>query len=471
MIFCHRAWPQLLTVAALLVAHSVSEATLPQSVKQTMSRFGVADSDLSVYVISASGKPILSHNPNTLRNPGSTIKLITTLAVLERLNPAHTFSTGVYYKGTVKNGNLDGDIYLKGGGDPYITSEEFWKLTRAIKREGINQISGDLVIDSSYYDEPPGDPGAFDKRPYRLYNVFPDATLVNFKAHHFRFEPAGQGVKILSIPDLPNLKIDNKLRLKRGACRGYQAGIALSVPDSTTARFSGSFPSGCRRFSLSRTVMPPADYAYGLFRFYFQEIGGVITGKVRKEQTDPDAVLLFEWESRPLREIIVAVNKFSNNVMTRMLLLNLGAELYGAPATRDKGIRAIKELYADKGVDVSQLTIDNGAGLSRISRVSAKTMVEILQVGYQSPWMPEFVSSLPLSGLDGTLRKRLKQSATKGRAHLKTGRLDGVSSLAGFVHRADGETYIVAFMLNHPDAHRGVGNVVGDSIVKSLLGK
>ena len=456
-------------VAAALLALPAAHAALPGSITAALERFGVPENAVSVVIRDESGQTVISHLPDTPRHPGSTVKLVTTYGVLAHLSPVHTFRTRMLTTAPISgDGRLDGDLYLEGRGDPYLKTEDFWRLVRGVRARGILEIAGDLVIDATYYDLPAADPGDFDGQPYRLYNTLPYPLLVNFKAHRFTFRPRGQRVAIEADPALPNLEIDNRLTAVAGGCNVYQAGISMRALTTTRVRFAGRMPRGCRRYELSRTFMPAPDYAYGVFAQLYSEMGGRLEGGVREAAVPDDARTVIEIASAPLREIVVAVNKFSNNVMTRMLLLNLGAEMFGPPATTAKGIQALAAVYRRLGIDTEDLVIENGSGLARGTRISAGTMSEVLEAARRSRWGAEFISSMPLSGLDGTLKRRLTSSRTRGNAHLKTGRLDGVSALAGYVHTADAGTYTVVFFMNDPKAHRGVGNAVGDALVTWL---
>ena len=456
-------------IAAALLAPTAACAGLPGSLAAALERFGVPESAVSVVILDNSGQTVISHLPDAPRHPGSTVKLVSTYGVLSHFSPVHTFRTRALTTAPLSDdGRLEGDLYLEGRGDPYLRTEDFWRLVRGVRASGVMTIAGDLVIDGSYYDLPAADPGDFDGQPYRLYNTLPYPLLVNFKAHRFTFRPRGQRVAIEAEPALPNLEIDNRLTAVAGGCNVYQAGISMRALTATRVRFAGRMPRGCRRYGLSRTFMPAPEYAYGLFAQLYSEMGGGLEGGVREGPVPDDARTLIEIESAPLREIVVAVNKFSNNVMTRMLLLNLGAEMFGPPATAAKGIKALAAVYQRLGIDTEDLVLENGSGLSRRTRISAATMSEVLDSARRSRWGAEFISSLPLSGLDGTLKRRLTSSRTRGNAHLKTGRLDGVSALAGYVHTVDSGTYTVVFFMNHPKAHRGVGNAVGDALVTWL---
>ena len=155
--------------------------------------------------------------------------------------------------------------------------------------------------------------------------------------------------------------------------------------------------------------------------------------------------------------------------MTRQLLYTVGAEAVGAPGTRDNGIAAVRELLAARGLDTSTLMLENGAGLSRDERASMQFLVDLLREAYRSPYAPEFIASLSLGGLDGTTRGRFGSSAASGVMHLKTGRLDHVSAVAGYVRGADDRTYVVAVVMNSPEAHRGPGQELEEAVLRYAL--
>ena len=179
-----------------------------------------------------------------------------------------------------------------------------------------------------------------------------------------------------------------------------------------------------------------------------------------------DAVLLYTYDSLPLPEIIRLVNKFSNNVMARHLLLTLGAEKFGAPATAENGSNAVRQWLAERDIRIPGLVLDNGSGLSREERITARGMAQMLDIAWHSPFMPEFAASLPLSAVDGTLRNRFRAAGMQGRLRLKTGRIDDVSGLAGFVNAASGKTYVVVILINHPGTQNGSADIVQTELIR-----
>jgi D-alanyl-D-alanine carboxypeptidase/D-alanyl-D-alanine-endopeptidase (penicillin-binding protein 4) len=461
-------------VLGLLLCAVLSPASgsdLPPAVARVLDGHGIPHSAVSIIVQAAdSAEPLVSHLPHVPRNPASVMKLVVTWAALEILGPAYQWRTEVYFLGDFDGKTLDGDLALKGYGDPYFVAEELWKLQKALRRVGLEDVRGDLVLDDSYFHVAEDPPGAFDGQPFRAYNVLPNALLVNFKAVGFQFypDPVNNRVRIATDPVLGNLDIRNGLELVDGPCRGYQAGISINIPDPEAAAravFTGQFPARCRYYELNRTVLQHDTYAFGLFDTLWKETGGQLRGRVRSDVVPEGAAPAMTWRSAPLGDVIRKINKNSNNVMTRQLLYTLGAEQLGPPGTKDKGIEIVRNALSARALPLDSLVIGNGAGLSRDERVSAQLLADMLRTAHGGAHASEFISSLSLGGLDGTTRTRFRGHAEMGRAHLKTGRLDHVSCVAGYVHASDGKTYVVAALLNAPDAHRGPGEELQHALI------
>ena len=461
----------LLWCAAAMSAGAEEITDLPTTVSSAARSLGLPASGISVWVQPVDGSdPLLSFNPDTPRNPASTLKLVTTFAVLAELGPAYTWRTEVYLDEPPQDGRVPGDLWLRGYGDPFFVTEEYWKLVEGLRDRGIGRIEGDLVFDTSFFDLPPEDPGAFDNQPDRVYNLVPHPLLVNFNAVRFQFRPGsdGRSVSVSASPALPNLHLRNRLSLYQSPCRGYQRGVAFAVQEAARDEvlLEGRFPNGCSVYELTRTVLQPESYAYGLFDLYWRRLGGELKGKWRLGTVPESAGEPFHIHySQPLGDLLRKVNKYSNNVMTRNLELTLGAEMFGAPATAEKGREALLTALRGHGVDVDGMVISNSAGLARDTRISARQLAQVLRAGWRSPYMPEFVSSLSVAGLDGTTRRRFHGSPIQGRMHLKTGRLDDVSGIAGYVTAESGRRLLVVVLVNGPDAHLGLGEELQNTVL------
>jgi len=442
---------------------ALAAAGLPARVERVLSAHDLPLSSYSAWVQAAGAeRPLLAVNADEPRNPASTIKLLTTFLALEELGPDYRWRTEAYLLGELSaDGVLDGDLLVKGYGDPYLVTERLWLFLRKLRQRGLRDIRGDLVIDNSYFAVPADAPrGRFDGQPYRVYNVPPDALLINFNAISFLFlpDPAAGRVRVIADPAPANLEILNQLQLVDGRCRGFQHGIRFAANrDQQPPRvaFSGRYGSECGEFRLSRAVLTAPEYAYGVIRRLWEESGGRLRGGLRRGLAPAGAEPFLAFPSLPLAEIIRRVNKWSNNVMTRQIFLTMGAERFGPPGDLDKARAAVAEALAARGLDFPELRLDNGAGLSRDTRISARNLGRLLLAAEHSPFRAEFESSLALAGLDGTMRRRFRDEDATGQMHLKTGRLNGVFAMAGYVHARSGRDYAVVAIQNHPLAHRG----------------
>lgn len=449
--------------------------TLPAPVEKLLARHGLGGDGLSVYVQDvAEGVPLLAFNAEVPRNPASVMKLVTTLVALQELGPAYRFQTGVYADAEPAGGRVEGNLYLKGGGDPFLVTENFWRLLKELRAAGVEHIGGDLVIDSSYFDVPVEHRGDFDGRPYRAYNVGPDAMLINFHATAFKFyaDREAGNVRVVLDPPMSTIKIDNRIRLTKARCSWRHRRVALHVVRTgpvPEVRFSGNYPERCGPFEMLRAVADPVPYVFGAFEPMWREMGGSIDGTGRAGLTPDSAVRLHTFSSPPLAELIRYMNKFSNNVMTRNLLLGLGARTYGAPGTLEKGRRAIEDWLLLHDITAPELRIDNGSGLSRDGQVSALTLARLLLASWNSPFMPEFASSLPLAALDGTMRKRFRDSDLEGHAHLKTGLLNGTRALAGYLRTRAGRNLVVVALHNGAGVQHGSGTEIQDELLEWLF--
>jgi len=400
-------------------------------------------------------RPVLSINPAMPMNPASTMKLVTTYAGLELLGPAYRWQTQSFLAGSLRDGVLEGDLVLKGGGDPHVTLEDFWLLLRGLRARGLKEIRGDLVLDRTRFGPLEYDAGRFDGDSLRPYNVGADALLLNFKSVRFQFWPdTASGVVHVSA-DPPIVEVIQSLRLGDGPCGEWRDRVKADFqapPPAPRALFSGTYNASCGEKDWHVALLSPTQYADALFRALWREVGGSLSGSVRDGSAPPQARPFGSFESPTLSEAVRDMNKFSNNVMARQLFLTIAAEESGTPATYEAAQRAVKAWLAKKGLDFPELVIENGSGLSRNDRISAQSLAALLVSAFHSPSMPELLASLPLVAVDGTMRRRLKNGAIAGQAHIKTGSLSDVRAIAGIVLDRKGRRHAVAMIVNHPNA-------------------
>ncbi|UCB54574.1 MAG: D-alanyl-D-alanine carboxypeptidase/D-alanyl-D-alanine-endopeptidase [Thiotrichales bacterium] len=405
-------------------------------------------------------KPLVAFHADRFLNPASVIKLVTTAAALDLLGQGYRWSTEVMYTGTIEGHTLNGDLYFRGNGDPYLTPERFWRLLNRVFISGIHRITGDVVIDNSYFEPGKVDYAAFDEQPYRTYNVGPNAVLVGFQATEFHFyidtTETGQAVRITPFPQSPRLRIINQVKLVNGRCSAWQKRLSLETRNNAgmlEVVFTGNYARSCNQRTLYRRVSEAQDHYQHFFLPLWSQLGGSLDGKITQGIVPADARRVVEEPSISLAEAVRLVNKFSNNVMTRQILLSLGAKQSGPPGTAEKGLAAVNAWLVEQDLDHPDLQLDNGAGLSRDARISAGLLGELLLHVYAQAYMAEFIAALPVSGYDGTMAHRFDDSPLVGHAHIKTGLLDFVQSMAGYVTSANGKRYVVVLLHNDPRAH------------------
>ncbi len=459
----------LVSTIGASAAFAAPTPAAPAPVAQTVAAEHLPSSSVSFAILDLeSNRLIAGQNVDTPRSPASTIKTVTTFASLDLLGPAYVWHTRAALRGELKNGVLDGDLILQGGGDPYMTLERWWSFARVLRDKGLKTIHGDIVIDNTAFSLPAEDPAAFDGRPNRSYNVLPDALMVNFQSVEFRVVPneSMHRVDIIATPAPINLVIENHIDLASGRCTAANGRVDFEVASERWDHviFSGALSPNCAERSISRVLLRPADYAFGTFVALWRELGGEFDGKLRVAPAPADARAFLSFDSLTLGEIVRLTNKYSSNLMARHLFLTLGEDRFGLPATLEKGAAAIAEWSHERGFALQDIDIDNGSGLSRATHISVLQMAKVLSAAYHSRFAPEFIASLPLAGVDGTLRSRMKTSPA-GSVRLKTGHLDGVSGVAGYVTTAAGKTFVLVSLVNDTRADYGAAEPVHAALV------
>ena len=462
--------PLLRFVCSLALAFPLLAAAgaLPPAVNAALKEAGISSANVAVVVQRVdSEQALIRHNVQQAMNPASTMKLLTTYAALELLGPAHAWKTEALVDAVPANGELKGDLYLRGSGDPRLALEQFWLLLRQLRNRGITRISGDLVLDRSAFSVPPHDPARFDNAPLKPYNAGPDALLINLKSLSLSLRSvAGQKAPriVVETPD-EDLQPGNRLKLVDEACGDWREKLSVSVSGGAL-ELAGNFPASCGEKMLYLSPWPANMQVERLFRALWSELGGSLHGAVREGVAPTNARLLAVHESPPLAEIVREVNKYSNNVMARQIFLSLDAS---RPASSAGAQQRVQRWLGEKGLHLPGLVLDNGSGLSRLERISAEGLSQLLLAAWRSPVMPELMSSLPLSGIDGTLKKRLGERTVLGRAHLKTGYLEGVRALAGYVLDASGQRWVFVFLINDPQS--GQGKAAMDALLRWVAEK
>ncbi len=457
---CTAALISLLVVAT----HAQS---LPPEVDAALARAKVPREAVSVLLVEAQGPaaPRISHRANVAMNPASVMKLVTTYAALDLLGPAYTWSTPVFIDGAVRDGTLYGNLTIQGQGDPKLVLERLWLLLRRVQGLGIQTIAGDIVLDRRAFEVPPTDPSSFDGEPLRPYNAAPDALLINFKSVVMTLTPEASSnvARVQYDPPLAGVQMQATVPMLAGDCGDYRAALKADFSDANRIRFAGGYPVSCGEKVWAVAYADPASYAARAVQGLWQDMGGKLVGSVHLGSLPVGASAprpAFEVRSAPLAEIVRDINKFSNNVMAQQVYLTLGRVLPGTtvgaseaplqPGSFDASRAVVQRWWKERIGSADLPILDNGSGLSRNERISAQALGRLLQSAYASPLMPELMASLPITGVDGTLRR--VKSRANGSAHLKTGSLVDVVAVAGYVHGAGGKRWVLVALVNHPNA-------------------
>lgn len=455
------------TICLSLPLHTFASPpdALPSSVRQALNSAQIPVENTAIWVAplpsapnhNTGSKPIrqLAINAQTAMNPASVMKLVSTYTALGALGPAWRWKTRAFIEGSTPSTALETPLYIKGSGDPKFALEHLTALLRQIKSRGISQLNGGVVLDRSAFSLPAFNAAEFDNLPMRPYNVGPDALLINFHAITLTLESNESSVTARLENPADRLSVHNQIKPVRGSCDDWKDRLNPQIKPSNDGwqlTLSGSYAQSCGQKTLHLAPLAEDDYAAVLIRAVWQELGGQIKGQIRRGNTPTNAVVLAEQESPVLAEAVRDINKFSNNVMARQLFLSIAES---TPATLEDARRRTQQWLNSQGLRFPELVIDNGSGLSRKERISADNLGKLLTHAWHSAVMPEFIASLPIIGQDGTMRRRLKDSNSQGRGHIKTGSLEGVKTMAGYVLDNSGQRYAVVFMINHPKASQG----------------
>jgi D-alanyl-D-alanine carboxypeptidase/D-alanyl-D-alanine-endopeptidase (penicillin-binding protein 4) len=460
-------WPRGLLLLALLLGSAVqAQDALPPAVLAALERAQVPPDALGAIALplQRQGLPF-RHRAEQAMQPGSTMKLVTSVVALDRLGPNHRGHTEFLSAAPLEGELLAGDLVLRGGADPDLGIAQFWALLVELRAAGVRDIRGDLLLDRTAWRPARPDLGLppFDEAPEFAYNVVPDALQLAGNLLPLALTATADGVAVRSVPPLDGLTLASRMTLNERPCSDWDedwlpAAVQTAADGSVAITLNGAFPRGCSR----RTELQLVDrqlLAERLFATLWRSLGGSWTGRARDAAAPAGARLLARRESRPWGEVLRNLNKRSDNAHTRMLYMALGmAETASTPAsdvtttTAELAARSIRRWLAEQRIDASGLVLDNGSGLSRSERISPFQLAQLLKVAHAGRMAPELLMSLPVAGSDGTMRNRLKDSPAAGWARLKTGTLRNVVALAGYVNDASGRPWAVAFIVNHDNA-------------------
>jgi D-alanyl-D-alanine carboxypeptidase/D-alanyl-D-alanine-endopeptidase (penicillin-binding protein 4) len=445
----------LISVAALLSGASGAAAAAPEDdlgarLDAALSARALRGARIAALVVDRDARTTLfARNPDRSLVPASNLKLLTAAAALSALGPTHRFVTQLLSDAAPDGEGAIDSLYVRGGGDPALTSEDFWRLAADLGRRGVRRVRGDLVLDDSAFDGERWHP-SWGSVSARAYHAPIGALTANYGAFTVTLEPGvvvGEAVRADVDPHVAFLQLTNRART--GSAR---ARYSLQVDRRGDRRFeqvlvSGVAPAGGEVKTYRRGVLDPARYAGAVLRMQLAAVGIQVDGETRLGYAPESAVELLAFSGHSLAEVVRRFLKHSNNSIGEALVKSLGARASGGPGTWRGGLQAVRAELAALGLPLEHLRLVDGSGLSYDNRVTPRLLVEALRRGAGSfSFGPEFVAALPIAAADGTLEERVEQAS--GRVRAKTGLLTRVTGLSGIAERADGSVAYFSVLVN-----------------------
>lgn len=432
-----------------------SEGRLRQILEEIVKTAELGDAEIGVHVRSLpDGRTLFSKGSTKLFNPASNVKLVTTAAALWYLGAAYKFKTIAYRDPKMHGTTVDGSLYVKGFGDPTLTDEQVFGFVNEVALHGITEVTGDLVLDESFFDSVYEGPGWEQEHGDRSYAPSMGALAVNFGTFTVRVLPGtsiGSEAQVLVWPDIPSIEIsssastggdDARSRIMIGTSKGEGTKALVSVRGAVGI----DDPEGV---TVYRRAYHPTLYAGEHIRKMLEMRGVKIKGKTKIGTVAKNAVTVAVHESWPLADVVSVLNKFSNNFIAEQILKTLGAEIGGQPGTWQKGCDVAGQFLADIGIPKGSYVLGNGSGLNDVNRFTPEQLTMILEAMYKRyEVQAEYVSSLAVAGASGTITSRFANAPAQLKLRAKTGSLTGVSALSGYVSTRDQKVLAFSIMLN-----------------------
>ena len=440
-------------LAALLVSLAVSAAaaaTLEDRLAASLRHRGLRGANLGALVTRADDSSVLfERSADKLLIPASNAKVLTALAVLAELGPAHRFATTIFANAPPDQGGAVDTLAVRGAGDPSLTSEQMWRLAADLRRAGLAEVRGDILLDDSLFDRHSWHP-SWGKITSRAFHAPVSSLSANYG--HFAVEvgpgSAGGAARVAIDPPLPYLRLVNRAQTNASAAKARPLNVARRAAGGIDeVVVSGSVVPGAAPRVFLRSVSDATLYAGNLMRAQLQSVGIAVGGTVRRSALPAEFAELLAFEGKTVGEIVRLYMKYSNNNIAESLIKTLGARASGKPGSWKNGVAALDAILTELGLDPAGFSLVDGSGLSRDNRVAPRTLVRALAVARASfAIAPELAAALPIAATDGTMKRRAGDAA--GAARVKTGLLNRVTGLSGYAQSADGEELIFSVLAN-----------------------
>jgi len=416
---------------------------------------------------------LYSVQSDRLFSPASNMKLLTTAMALKRMGPDYRFKTRLYSTLKINEETLNGDLYIKGFGDPNLVSEQMWLLVNELRKLPLRKVGGDIIADDSFFDDRLRVKTWRKKGGAEAYNAPLGALSFNFNTvtvHVSPGEKPGDRPVVVIDPDIDFVRVVNRAKTVSRSRRSRLIVNRVDKRDYNEVTISGVISVSHSRETYYLNITQPTYYAAKVFKDYLRRAGVEVTGNVRIGPVPEDAHDLLSHTSAPLSLILRGLNKFSNNFVAEQILKTIGAELYGQPGSTKNGLRAMNEYMRSLRFGSGRFRILDGSGLSRQNRLSPDQIVSVLQDMHGDLGIyPEFVAALGVMGRDGNVLKRMNGHNGSEKARVKTGTLNFVSALSGYFQSADGEQFAFSILMNDLKCSNGRAKGLQDRIVRAGL--
>ncbi len=444
---------QKILILILLYVSTAFAETIPAELEAEISDIPLNPSHYSIYIQSVhSQTPMVSWQAHRKRTPASVMKLLTTYSSLLKLGFDYRWETKFYHSGKIRNGVLYGDLYVKASGDPVLNTDDVYNIASQIKSAGISKIKGNIVIDRTLFQVSRKNNSGFDENVYSPYNAMPDAIMFNKRQSTICITPHRRSAKISKDVADESYKVINKLRMVNGSCRGSRSWPRVNIKTNSAGRstvfLTGKLSKHCGQRKVCKVISMPHRAFYFALKTILKNKGVGLTGTLKLQKVPHKAKYLFSHYSDTLESVIATTAKKSDNLMARQLMYSMGAVSFKGSSTLYKSRKAIENIL-NKHLILEQGTthIDNGSGLSRSAKLTAKSLANLLDHGYKN-YGQRWMDTLSIAGIDGTIKHRFAHSVVYGRAWMKTGTIRGVKNIAGYVQGASGELYVVVVLVN-----------------------
>lgn len=475
-------WLGIFSVCSLFILGKINAFAandgLKEKLEQIQQKSGFKDKELSLLIVlheRGVSQEVFSVRADQLMVPASLTKILTAGMSLEKYPIGLHFVTELRAEKQPENSILSGNLYLRGGGDPGFVSESMWYLVNEFVRTGIKQISGDIVVDDQRFDQERFSSGRDPSRVDRAYDAPIGAMSFNWNTVNIFVRPGkkpGDPAFVYADPENDYIQPINKAMTgKEKSKHNITVSRKANGLESDKIVISGTIPLGSSETVIYKSILHPEMWSGFNLRSFLQKRGIEVKGSVRAGSVSlSSSVVLAKAESKPIGLLVTDMMKFSNNFVAEMLVKNLAAELTEGQGTMEKGVQLLNQYVIEKGFAQDKFELTSPSGLSRKNQLSSRQLLKILEdLRVNFTVFPEFLSSLPILGVDGTLKSRLSKSTVRGWVRAKTGMLTGVTGLAGYAGRLDGGMATFVFLFNGTANKTTAARKLFDDLAKELV--